>query len=366
MPGLKSWPEPGASRGLRAPEQGRGWRQHPAADVGLRGLRAVAAGDRLARRACPRRSSRARRPSGRLVGVARPAPPASPEIAESPRVTTAVSCPGAVGECGGASPRTTPQTTRIFARTARISSLSGWLAAILPSRVAAVNRAPGGGPYPSRRKRRTGICARSRVPRPGGLSSTSVPSSAATRSASPRRPEPSRGGAADAVVGHLDRHVPFRPPDGHRRLRRPRVLARWQRLGDDEVRGALDRPGRRSLAVTSSTGTGARARRAPRAPAPSPRSVSTAGWMPRASSRSSSRLVCSSPDAASSSSARAPRSPRPHARRAQQQRRARPARMRAVVEVALEPPALGVAGLDEPCPRRAQLLDARPQLVRGG
>src|SRR5215213_6376742 len=35
-----------------------------------------------------------------------------------------------------------------------------------------------------------GISAWSRVPRPGGLSSDSVPSSAATRSASPRRPDP--------------------------------------------------------------------------------------------------------------------------------------------------------------------------------
>ena len=49
------------------------------------------------------------------------------------------------------------------------------------------------------------MLARRRVPRPAGLSSESVPSSAARRSSSPRRPEPSgRVGAADAVVGDLD------------------------------------------------------------------------------------------------------------------------------------------------------------------
>ena len=36
--------------------------------------------------------------------------------------------------------------------------------------------------------------------------------------------------------------------------------------------------------------------------------------------------------------------------------------LRAVVEVALEPPTLGVGGLDEPRPGRAQLLEARAQL----
>ena len=52
-----------------------------------------------------------------------------------------------------------------------------------------------------------GITARDRGPaRRGGLSTSSRPSSAATRSASPRRPEPRlRVGAADAVVAHLDR-----------------------------------------------------------------------------------------------------------------------------------------------------------------
>ena len=94
----------------------------------------------------------------------------------------------------------------------------------------------GGGPQ--------GISACTRVPRPSGLSSERVPSSAATRSARPRRPEPRcRVGAADAVVGDV-RGSPARcsgwtVTGGMRRLR---VLRRvGERLRHDEVRGALDR-----------------------------------------------------------------------------------------------------------------------------
>ena len=43
-----------------------------------------------------------------------------------------------------------------------------------------------------------GITPRTRVPPPGGLSTTSVPSSAASRSAIPRSPEPAAGSAPPA------------------------------------------------------------------------------------------------------------------------------------------------------------------------
>ena len=90
--------------------------------------------------------------------------------------------------------------------------------------------------------------------------------------------------------------------------------------------------------------------------------MSTAGWMPRASSRSSARLVCSSAmRAVEQRRELLVRSTRLRARPQQQGERDEP-RLRAVVQVALEPPALGVAGLDEPRARGAQLLEARPQL----
>ena len=75
MPGLNVLARAGAGRvgaRARAGEVGAGDRQ--AADVRLRRLGAVAAGDRLAGRACPsRRSSRARRRLRGVVGVAGPA-----------------------------------------------------------------------------------------------------------------------------------------------------------------------------------------------------------------------------------------------------------------------------------------------------
>ena len=122
-----------------------------------------------------------------------------------------------------------------------------------------------------------------------GWSTSRRPSSASTRSASPRRPAAARlVGAADAVVGDLDAQ--------RRRPRRTRIAAVvapgvlgdvGQRLAGDEVGGELDRlaaAARRSSQTTSSGP--ARAWRASRAPAARPCS-STAGWMPRASSRSS-------------------------------------------------------------------------------
>ena len=189
-----------------------------------------------------------------------------------------------------------------------------------------------------------------------GCRARSVPSSAANRSASPRRPEPPVASAPptpSSVTSTVT--LPFSAPDGDRGVRRLRVLGDvGQRLGDDEVGRALDRLRQPLVPSTSSvTGSGAREVSASSAGS-SPRSVSTAGWMPRASSRSSSRLVWSSSCAWSSRSASS--AVRALARRPQQQGERHEPRLRAVVQVALEPPALGVAGLHDPRPRRPQLL----------
>ena len=106
--------------------------------------------------------------------------------------------------------------------------------------------------------------------RPTGLSSDNVPSSAATRSARPRRPEPRVDvGAADAVVGDVDRHAAVGAADRDRGLGGLGVLGDvGQRLGDDEVGGALHRAGQALLGDRPPPSPArARARRAPAAPA---------------------------------------------------------------------------------------------------
>ena len=80
------------------------------------------------------------------------------------------------------------------------------------------------------------------VPWSGGLSTVSVPSSAATRSERPRSPDPmGRVGAADAVVGDLDPGARLVAADADLDDRGAGVLDHVrQRLRDHVVRGRLD------------------------------------------------------------------------------------------------------------------------------
>ena len=88
-----------------------------------------------------------------------------------------------------------------------------------------------------------GISALTRVPPPRGLHTRSRPSSASTRSARPRSPEPpSVSAPPDAVVDDLDRHLAARAAHDDRRRRRLGVLADvGQALGDEVVRRDLER-----------------------------------------------------------------------------------------------------------------------------
>ena len=88
--------------------------------------------------------------------------------------------------------------------------------------------------------------ARRNVPRPGGLSSSSVPSIAPDPVGEPAQPGAARGvGAAAPVVGHLDQQLllPLRDPDAG--VGRAGVLRHvGQALGDDEVGRGLDGRGK--------------------------------------------------------------------------------------------------------------------------
>ena len=157
-----------------------------------------------------------------------------------------------------------------------------------------------------------GIRALMSVPAPGGLSTSSVPSSAPTRSSSPRSPLPPAASAPPTPSSRTSTtRAAVLAPHVDARVGRLRVLGDvGQRLGDDEVGRGLDRA-REPLArarESSSTGIGARLASDSSA-ASSPRWESTAGWMPDARSRSSSTAPCALANALSTSPRAAPGPP---------------------------------------------------------
>ena len=171
----------------------------------------------------------------------------------------------------------------------------------------------------------------------------SRPSSASTRSTSPRSPEPGRVRAADAVVGDLDASdaVPSSDSKIRARSRSPARTSRRSRA----TRRRRSRPRPRSAAEAAPWARRSRPGPATRATSassagPSPRSVRTLGWRPRASSLSSSsassapRAAVTRICAASSAPSRAS-PPRAGARATSAASRC----CAAVVEVALEPTA---------------------------
>ena len=135
----------------------------------------------------------------------------------------------------------------------------------------------------------------------------------------------------------------------------------------DEVGGGLDADGgsaRRGAAPSPAAGRGRASSLQRRAPGRRPAAT---GGRPWASSRSSSIAYADS--ATASSSVWPPATPRPELvlRVAQREPDRDQPLLRAVVQVALDPPALGVAGGDDPRPRRLDLgelaaqLDAQPR-----
>ena len=208
------------------------------------------------------------------------------------------------------------------------------------------------------------------VPSPGGLVTRRRPSSASTRSARPRSPLPRAVvGAADAVVGDLD--------PGERRRRATR--ARW--------RGSRRRTWRRSPAPRRRRSR----RRARPARAAGSRGLARSPWSATAE-RVASELERGGEPVLEHGGMDAARQ---LAQLRERQRRARRSRvvtqllrrrvvadaaleqpqlqrdrdeplLRAVVQVALEPPALGVAGRDDPLARRLAARPAGPATRRAG
>ena len=212
---------------------------------------------------------------------------------------------------------------------------------------------------------RTAAPPRSRVPPPGGLSIASVPPCAATRSRMPASPEPRRTTAPptpSSATRHEQRAVLARPParatrDGERVLDRVR-----ERLAGDEVGGRLDARGDAlagRLDVDRDGSARARGRAARRrarrraAPAGRRRRSGAGRRSPRRPRRRSGRARArgSAPRAAAER----------WSRRSCDAERDEPL-LRAVVQVALEPAALLVAGLDDPRARRLDLGELQPHL----
>ena len=145
------------------------------------------------------------------------------------------------------------------------------------------------------------------MPTPTGLSISSVPPSALTRSASPLSPEPRAESTPPAPSSRTSTTVCAWPTPTRTSIRSELACLEALVSASATTKYAVvctDNGSFSQLSRSSSTGTVERPARAASA-ASRPRSVRMPGWIPRASSRSSSSAASSSAHAAASSRAAA-------------------------------------------------------------
>ena len=212
----------------------------------------------------------------------------------------------------------------------------------------------------ARESTKTAAAARARgCRRRAGSRPRACPSSASTRSTRPRRPEP-RAGSAPPTPSSATSTVARRPSHATRDDRRSglRVLRDVrERLGDDVEDRHLDGAGQAARRATARARPGPVERSASdSSAASSPRSVRIAGWSPRASSRSSWSASASSVAGAGEDLRGGLRVGELRLGEPERERQRDEPLLRAVVQVALEPPPLRVGRLDETRARPAQLV----------
>ena len=225
---------------------------------------------------------------------------------------------------------------------------------------------------PSRARLRPALSAAARgraraCPPPGALSTSSVPSSAPTRSASPRSPLPpvEHRAAGAVVLAHLDHELGAGAPDVDAGVGRARRT--WRRWSAPPRSRSRPRSRPRSGAARRAR---SRTRPAPASASPAPRSRrrARAGRAPPDGCRRRARAAPRPPPRRW----RSPRSSSSRAAAGSLDQRSRASWRSIFSETSrccapswrsrVEPPALGVARLDDPRPRRPQRLQPRAQL----
>ena len=213
-----------------------------------------------------------------------------------------------------------------------------------------------------------GSSARTIVGPPAGLETVSVPSTVAARVVRPSSPPPGSIRAPPTPLSSTSTTiVSVLARDAHLEPRRRGVLGRVrQRLGDDEVRRRLDRDGRprRRGRPRSRRGSGFGAASAESA-ASRPRSVRIAGWMPaREVAELRERLLRVLVRLLDEGAGALRVGVELGAGAPEVDRERRQPLLRAVVEVALDPPSLGNRSVDRLGALLRQL--ARPARPSGG